>query len=221
MLAATTEFYRLIIIIETSAANLSYIFGVFIIVLIGFTSAEYVAYGFKNVTSKTWTWGFLNRLLGIFSGNTIQFDHTNVDRILGMFFNIIFVLIFSMLLLNLIVAMLTAGFDAALEETSDVMARRQYDKLHSEGLTKEKRTKRQPAADDDKKKKKDDSELTEKLDEVFLQKCDNCCTRMDDFIDRRILRVLRTRNLEKRRKRLMGNTPVNPNATTFRNTSAV
>jgi len=100
----------------------------------GFTSAEYVAYGFKSHASKTWTWGFLNRLLAIFSGNPLLIDHTRTDRVLGMSFNILFVIIFSMLLLNLIVAMLTSGFEKALRETGDVMARRQYDKLYAQNL---------------------------------------------------------------------------------------
>jgi len=132
-----------VIIVETSAANLVYIFAVFVIVLIGFTSAEYVAYGFKAEASKTWVWGFLNRLLAIFSGNPMLLDHSRTDRVLGMTYNILFVIIFSMLLLNLIIALLTAGFEKALQETSDVMARRQYEKLHAKGLVQKKRPKRQ------------------------------------------------------------------------------
>ena len=119
-----------------------YIFVVFIIVLIGFTSAEYVAYGFKSEASKTWMWGFLNRLLAIFSGNPMLLDHSRTDRVLGMTYNILFVIIFSMLLLNLIIALLTAGFEKALQETSDVMARRQYEKLHAKDLVEKNPVKR-------------------------------------------------------------------------------
>jgi len=124
----------MILIIEASASNLGYIFIVLFLVLVGFTSAEFVAYGYKSEGSKTWLWALVNRLLGIFSGDPVLTEHTKQDRVLGMGLNIVFVIIFSMLLLNLIVALLTAGYEKAVEETSDVMARRQYNKLYAGGF---------------------------------------------------------------------------------------
>jgi len=135
-LSVFKNLYRLIIIIETMAAKLAEVLIVFCLVLAAFTSAEYVAYGYLDVNTKTWFWGFINRFIGVFGGGAVMYDHQWVARILGTFYTIIFLLIFSMLLLNIIVAMLTSGYDEAINQSSDVMAQRQYDKMHGEGIVR-------------------------------------------------------------------------------------
>ena len=57
---------------------------VFIIVLTAFTTAEYVAYGYRYPDSYTWLRGFFARLIGVFSGNPVVQDHSLNQRILGM-----------------------------------------------------------------------------------------------------------------------------------------
>ena len=135
--ATVAALHRTMLIVEASASNLGYILLVLVVVLMGFCSAEYLLYGFKSSATKTWLWGFLNRLVGIFSGDPVIMSHAEHDRILGVGFNIVYVLIFSVLLLSLVVAMLSAGYDQALAETSDGMAKRQYHKLRVWGFVEQ------------------------------------------------------------------------------------
>jgi len=180
------KLYRMIIIIETSAGRLSHIFIVFAIVLAGFTSAEYVAYGYLDSTSFTWLWGFLNRYIAIFSGGPVLFAHTDVARILGTIYVCLYVLIFTVLLLNLIIAILTSGYDDAIHASSDTMARRQYFKMQSEGLTKNVAEEEEEQEDD----------VNSRLDSVLLDYIDDVYTKVDDWLDRKVFGRLYTTEIE-------------------------
>jgi len=128
-LSVFNNLYRLIIMIEMMAAQLVHWFIVFMVVLGAFTSSEYVAYGYLDPVSYTWVWGLIARFIGVFTGNAVVFSHTDQHRILGTFYDFLFIIATTMLLLNLIIALLTSAYSEALNQSGDTLAERQYETI--------------------------------------------------------------------------------------------
>jgi len=101
-----------------------------------FTVAEYIAYGYKDENSFSIGRGFISRVFGLFSGDPVIYGHTDSDFALGTIYVMIFLLAVPMVLMNLVVAMLTSAYDEARNQSSDLLAQRQYDKMNVMGLTK-------------------------------------------------------------------------------------
>jgi hypothetical protein len=101
-----------------------------------FTVSEYIAYGYKDENSFSIGRGFIARVFGLFSGDPVVYGHTDSGFALGTVYVMIFLLAVPMVLMNLVVAMLTSAYDEARNQSSDVLAQRQYDKMNSMGLTK-------------------------------------------------------------------------------------
>jgi len=81
----------------------------------------------------------------------LQIDHN---------FDLLFVIVSTMLLINLIIALLTSAYDEASNATSDELAMRQFRKLHEEGYSK---LKRSFSSDSE-----EGSSFTERLDDAAL-----------------------------------------------------
>jgi len=128
--------YRLIVMIEMMIRQLvsfTIVLGLF---LGTFTVSEYIAYGYKDENSFSIGRGFIARVFGLFSGDPVVYGHADSGFALGTVYVMIFLLAVPMVLMNLVVAMLTSAYDEARNQSSDVLAQRQYDKMNSMGLTK-------------------------------------------------------------------------------------
>jgi len=128
--------HRLIVMIEMMVKQLGSFVVVLTLFLITFTVSEYIAYGYKDENSYSIQAGLLARVFGLFSGDPVTFGHTGSDQLLGTVYVIIFLISATMVLMNLIVAVLTSAYDQARNQSSDVLAQRQYEKMNSIGLTK-------------------------------------------------------------------------------------
>ena len=128
--------YRLIVMIEMMSKQLSDFVVLLALFLGTFTVSEYVAYGYRDENSYSIGRGFIARVFGLFSGDPVTFGHSDSGSMLGSFYVMIFLISVSMVLMNLIVAMLTSAYDEARNQSSDVLAQRQYDKMNRMGLTK-------------------------------------------------------------------------------------
>jgi len=135
-LSVFRNLYRLIVMIEMMIQQLVSFTIVLALFLGTFTVSEYIAYGYKDETSFSIGRGFINRIFGLFSGDPVVFGHTNSGFALGTIYVMIFLLAVPMVLMNLVVAMLTSAYDEARNQSSDVLAQRQYDKMNVMGLTK-------------------------------------------------------------------------------------
>jgi len=127
---------RLMVMIEMMAGELKNFLVIMALSLFTFTVSEYIAYGYKDENSYSIGKGFLARVYGLFSGDPITFGHTDSGTLLGTFYVMCFLILVPMLLMNLLVAMLTSAYDEARNQSSDVLAQRQYDKMDGVGLTK-------------------------------------------------------------------------------------
>jgi len=127
---------RLLVMIEMMAGQLKAFMIVLALFLGTFTVSEYIAYGYKDENSYSIFRGFLARVYGLFSGDPVTFGHTDSGMVLGTVYVMAFLLLVPLLLLNLLVAMLTSAYDEARNQSSDVLAERQYDKMYTIGLTK-------------------------------------------------------------------------------------
>jgi len=127
---------RLMVMIEMMAGQLKSFLIIMALSLFTFTVSEYMAYGYKDENSYSIGKGFLARVYGLFSGDPITFGHTDSNMPLGTFYVMAFLILVPMLLMNLLVAMLTSAYDEARNQSSDVLAQRQYDKMDQAGLTK-------------------------------------------------------------------------------------
>jgi len=128
--------YRLIVMIEMMIKQLLSFIIVLALLLGSFTVSEYIAYGYKDENSFSIGRGFIARIFGLFSGDPIVFGFTNSGSALGTIYVMIFLLAVPLVLMNLVVAMLTSAYDEARNQSSDVLAQRQYDKMNVMGLTK-------------------------------------------------------------------------------------
>jgi len=135
-LSVFRNLYRLIVMIEMMAKQLVSFVIVLGLFLMTFTVSEYIAYGYKDENSYSIQRGFLSRVFGLFSGDPVVFGHTDSDQLLGTIYVMIFLITVSMVLMNLIVAVLTSAYDEARNQSSDVLAQRQYEKMNVMGLTK-------------------------------------------------------------------------------------
>jgi len=135
-LSVFPNLYRLIVMIEMMAKQLINFTIVLALFLVTFTVSEYIAFGYRDENSYTIRRGFISRVFGLFSGDPVVFGHTDSGRMLGTFYVMVFLISVSMVLMNLIVAVLTSAYDEARNQSSDVLARRHYQKMHQMGYTK-------------------------------------------------------------------------------------
>jgi len=122
--------------IEMMAKQLINFTIVLALFLVTFTVSEYIAFGYRDENSYTIRRGFISRVFGLFSGDPVVFGHTDSGRLLGTFYVMVFLISVSMVLMNLIVAVLTSAYDEARNQSSDVLARRHYEKMQQLGYTK-------------------------------------------------------------------------------------
>jgi len=127
---------RLVVMIEMMIQELLNFAIVLAIYLATFTVSEYIAYDYKDEQAYTIGRGFFNRVFGLLSGDPLVFGHTDSGFVLGTIYVLTFLLLVPMVLMNLIVALLTAAYDDARNQSSDVLARRQYEKMNQSGQTK-------------------------------------------------------------------------------------
>jgi hypothetical protein len=65
----------------------------------------------------------------VFTGQPVVYSHVSDYRILGTLYNFLFIIASTMLLLNLIIALLTSAYAEASNQSGDTLAERQYDTL--------------------------------------------------------------------------------------------
>jgi len=133
-LAVFRELNRLMVMIEMMAGQLKSFMIILGLFMLAFTVSEYIAYGYKDEQSYSVGKGFIARVYGLFAGDPVTFGHTDSDEAVGTFYVMAFLIIVPMLLMNLLVAMLTSAYDEARNQSSDVLAERQYDSMEKVGL---------------------------------------------------------------------------------------
>lgn len=109
---------RLVIMIQMMLRELVNFAVLLLIVLVAFASAEYIAYGYREPDSFTWLYGFITRLSFAFAGREIS-SQNSVNRVLGVIYPILFVIAVSLLLLNLLIAILTSAYEKAAKEAGE------------------------------------------------------------------------------------------------------
>ncbi len=110
---------RMSVIMEMMVRQLLTFMILLILAIVSFSTAEYVAYGFRETLGYTYGMSFLVRTYEMFSGMDYE-KHIENNRPLGTFYSIGFVLTLNLLLMNLIVALLTTAYDAAVEQSGSV-----------------------------------------------------------------------------------------------------
>jgi len=118
---------RLVVMIDMMLRELVN-FVVLLVVAIGaYASAEFIAWGYKSNRSFTLGFSFFYRIQDMFNGGDFT-DSLSQNRILGAFFACGFALSISLLLLNLLIAIITSAYELAKNENGDsYWAARQYD----------------------------------------------------------------------------------------------
>jgi uncharacterized membrane protein len=86
----------------------------FLVMLVAFTTSMYTAYGYKDPKTFTLFRSLLMRMQETFDSvdTTEAMSH---NRVLGVFFSVLFMLGLSLLLLNLLVAILTSAYESATQ----------------------------------------------------------------------------------------------------------
>jgi len=128
-LSAFKKISRLVIIIDMMVRELVDFLILLVICVGAFASGEFIAYGYKSDDSYTWIYSFIIRISDMFVG--ADFDGAqSLDRIVGAFFSILFALTMSLLLLNLVIAILTSAYEMAQDEIgSSYWCERQYEMI--------------------------------------------------------------------------------------------
>lgn len=109
---------RLMIMIRMMTKELVDFAALLFIVVVAFTSAEYIAYGYREEEAFTWWNGFLTRISLTFAGREIV-PENQVNRVLGVIYPLLFVFIVSLLLLNLLIAVLTSAYESASDQAGE------------------------------------------------------------------------------------------------------
>jgi Polycystin cation channel len=106
-------------------------FGVlFVLVITAFTTAEYIAYGFADPQGYTWIYALVAKISRTFAGRDFSQTNTTENRLIGTLYSLLFVIAVSLLLLNLVIAMMTTAYENAIQEAGDVYwAKRQFDMI--------------------------------------------------------------------------------------------
>jgi hypothetical protein len=120
------KFSRLIVMIEMMLTQMRSFLILFFVILAAFSTAMYTAYGYKDPQTFTLFRSLLMRMQETFdSVDTAQAMQHN--RVLGVFFSVLFMLGLSLLLLNLLVAILTSAYESATQDIGAAYwAKRQY-----------------------------------------------------------------------------------------------
>ena len=90
-------------------------------------------YGYHFESSRSWPLAFITRFVGVVAGEPIVATHYEAQRILGTFYLLLFLIITSLIMMNLVIAMLTSGYEEALTQSAQEQAKRMYEDLDREG----------------------------------------------------------------------------------------
>lgn len=126
-LSVFQRFSRLVVIVEMVIRRLVPFFLLFIVVVVSFSSASYIAYGYRQDSAFTWLFSFLTRLANSFNPDTFD-PNTQPNVFLGTIYDLSFVILVSLILLNLIIAVMNSAYEEALTESGDsYWAQKQYE----------------------------------------------------------------------------------------------
>lgn len=107
---------RLAVMIEMMLTKVKALVCLFIIVMLGFTSAEFIAYGYKKDNSYRWGYSLIFHMFYTFNGK----EPVDVSELhkqpLDFFYTFLFTVIMVFVLLNLVIAILTAAYEEAENE---------------------------------------------------------------------------------------------------------
>jgi len=142
-LSAFHAMFGFTVMLERMISGLQSIFIVLMLVVSAFASSEFVAYGFRDDRGFTWLTGWIARFTAIFSQDPNTFamgnaasGHSDVARVLGSMYTLLFALFTLLLVINLIIAILTDALEKANDEGGDVLAVRQWDTLEEFRITR-------------------------------------------------------------------------------------
>jgi hypothetical protein len=106
---------KFVIIIEFIISTLGPFFLVLSCFVFAFSSAFFVAYGYKSHDSYTFWLSFLNRVRDTFLGSSLE-EQLSYNRVLGFLLFTVFSITVTLVLLNLLIAIMDTAFDQASQE---------------------------------------------------------------------------------------------------------
>jgi ankyrin repeat protein len=118
---------HLVVMIEMMVLELRSFIVLFIVIATGFTSAEYIAYGYEDPDGYTWMYSLLETMSLTFSGRDFSRGNTQDNRLVRTIYPVLFLVAVSLLLLNLIIAIMNSAYENATQEAgSSYWAQRQF-----------------------------------------------------------------------------------------------
>ena len=130
-LKAFSPLNRLIVTIELMVKELWTFAIIFLVVLAAFASGEYISFGYQTSDSLTWMYTFASRFSVASTGRPLE-TWDDVSRVLGIVYPLLFVAVVSLLLVNVLIAILNAAYLAAhTKAAKSQWAKRQFGEIHN------------------------------------------------------------------------------------------
>lgn len=120
---------RLVVIFEFMIRELWDFMILLGVVVCAFGSAEYISLGTVRPESRTWFYSVLMVIGDVFDGQDFN-DAARYDRVMGFLFGIGYITLVSLLLMNLIIAIMNSAYERAGDEFGKAhWARRQFEMI--------------------------------------------------------------------------------------------
>lgn len=126
-LSVIKKISRLIVMAEMMLRQLLSFMILLLIVLSAFASAQFISYGYQSDSAYTWIYSILILFSSMFGGADIGPTLSFNPPILGTVYATVFLIFTTLLLLNLIIAIMNSAYEDALTESGETYwAKRQY-----------------------------------------------------------------------------------------------
>jgi hypothetical protein len=88
--------------------------------IIAFLTAEYVAYGYSRAGTTTMMASFIDLVMGLVRGRDFSYEGAETNfRPMGTIYNLLFLVVINLLLLNLLIAILNDAYKRATEDAGE------------------------------------------------------------------------------------------------------
>jgi len=176
-LSVNKNISRLVVMILVLLRELVYLLWFLAIMWIAFGCGIFVAYGYRNDGNALWVTSLLASVSNSFNGQEL-IDDRDKAPFLGTIYGLVALIIVILVLMNLVIAILTAAYENAREEVGDAYwARHQYglvqeyltimgSKIDASIVDMDENAPFMKSLRDEKKMAKDDSDLDDDEDEV-------------------------------------------------------
>jgi len=125
-LSVKREISRLVVMIMVLLSELRYLLAFMFIMWVAFGTGTFVAYGYRGDDTALWITSLLTTISNAFNGADIINDKETAP-FMGTFYGILSLIFILLVLMNLVIAILTAAYENAREEVGDAYwARHQY-----------------------------------------------------------------------------------------------